>query len=82
MASLEIENVPAALLDRLKGAARRNHHSLGEEILARLERSFSRPAPADGDAALAALGQLHDRMASLPPLDDALLDRAKRSGRP
>jgi plasmid stability protein len=81
MATLTLKNVPEELVERLKLEAKQNRRSLNQETLARLERSLGRRAPEEVDATIAALEQLHRRMAHLPPLDDERIDRAKRSGR-
>ena len=70
MASILIKNIPAALHERLRDAAQRDHRSLNKEVIALLEaalagRSASLPAP---------LG--------LPfPLTQEWLDRAIAEGR-
>ncbi len=81
MATLTLKNVPDQLVKRLEIEARQNRRSLTQETLLRLEGSLEarRRTP---EETVAALRQLHQRLAHLPPLTDDFLDRAKREGRP
>jgi len=81
MATVTLKNVPVELVTQLKREARQNRRSLNQEALARLEASLARPRRS-GREAVKALRRLHLRMAGLPPLTDAFLERAKSEGRP
>ena len=80
MATVTLKNVPEELVRMLKEEARRNRRSLNQEALARLESSLA-AAPRSGGATVKALRRLHTRLAGLPPLTDAFLNRAKSEGR-
>jgi hypothetical protein len=73
--------VPEELVRMLKQEAKHNRRSLNQEALARLESSLAAPRRSGG-AAVKALRHLHKRLAGLPPLTDAFLNRAKNEGRP
>jgi Arc-like DNA binding dprotein len=64
----------------LKETAKRNRRSLNQEALARLEASLAAPGRS-GRATVIALRRLHRRLAGLPPLTDAFLNRCKNEGR-
>jgi plasmid stability protein len=81
MATVTLKNVPEDLLLMLKGEAKQNRRSLNQEALARLEASLVSPRRS-GSATVKALRRLHKRLAGLPPLTDAFLNRAKSEGRP
>lgn len=81
MATLTLENVPDTLVRRLKEEAQQNRRSLNQETLLRLENSLGQRSP-DVERTIASLERLHATMKDLPPVDDELIDRAKREGRP
>ena len=80
MATLTLKNVPEELVDALKQEAMQNRRSLNQEALSRLERSVERRGTSE--EVVSSLRRLHRRLASLPPLTDRFLDRAKKAGRP
>lgn len=80
IATLTLKNVPEELLKTLKREAKQNRRSLNQEALARLEASLARPKRNGGDT-VKALRRLHRRLAALPPMTDAFLNRAKSEGR-
>ena len=77
MASVTIKNLPPALHERLKEAARRNHRSLQGEIIACLDRHGEK-VPRRRTEFLAEAATLRER---LPHFDHALVDETKRAGR-
>ena len=77
MASITIKNLPPALHERLKEAARRNHRSLRSEIIACLERHVGR-LPRRRTELPAEAAALRER---LPRIDHGLVDEYKRAGR-
>ncbi len=81
MATMTLKNVPEELVRMLKGEAARNRRSLNQEALARLEASLAAPRRSGGET-VKALRRLHKRLAALPLLTDAFLNRAKNAGRP
>ena len=81
MATVTLKNVPEQLVRMLKQEAKQNRRSLNQEALARLEATLAAPGRS-GDETVKALRRLHKRLAGLPPLTDAFLDRAKNEGRP
>jgi plasmid stability protein len=81
MTSLTIKKIPDEIYQRLKESARLNRRSLNSEAIVCLERSLGRRRRSVEET-LAALERLHERLKDLPPLDDDLLDRAKKQGRP
>lgn len=81
MATLTLKNVPDALVVRLKQEACENRRSLNQETLLRLEKSVGDRHRRDPIAIRAALQRLHQKMAHLPPIDEAFIHRAKKEGR-
>ncbi|MDP9122344.1 MAG: Arc family DNA-binding protein [Acidobacteriota bacterium] len=81
MPSLTIKNIPEEVHQRLRESAHLNRRSLNSEAIVCLERSLGRRRRSVEET-LAVLQQLHERLRDLPPLDDELLDQAKRQGRP
>lgn len=81
MATLTLKNVPGELVDQLKEEARQNRRSLNQEALSRLENSIAL-RKRSAEETIAALRRLHKRLGSRPILTDALIERAKREGRP
>jgi len=79
MATVTLKNVPEDLVRRLKEKAKQNRRSLNQEALAWLEASLAAPRRRGG-ATVTALRRLHMRLAGLPQLTDAFLNRAKRDG--
>jgi antitoxin FitA len=80
MATVTLKNVPEDLVRMLKQEAKQNRRSLNQEALARLEASLAAPRRSGG-ATVKALRRLHKRLAGLPPVTDAFLNRAKKEGR-
>jgi antitoxin FitA len=80
MATVTLKNVPEDLVRMLKQEAKQNRRSLNQEALARLEASLAAPRR-NGGATVRALRRLHKRLAGLPPVTDAFLNRAKNEGR-
>jgi Arc-like DNA binding domain len=80
MATVTLKKVPEELVRMLKDVAKQNRRSLNQEALARLEASLAAPQRS-GKATVTALRRLHKRLAGLPPLTDAFLNRAKSEGR-
>lgn len=81
MATLTLKNVPEGLVEQLKEEAKQNRRSLNQEALARLEASVAL-RKRSADETIAALRRLHKRLGPRPILTDALIERAKREGRP
>jgi antitoxin FitA len=80
MATVTLKNVPEDLVRMLKQEAKQNRRSLNQEALARLEASLAAPRRSGG-ATVRALRRLHKRLAGVPPVTDAFLNRAKNEGR-
>lgn len=80
MATMTLKNVPEDLVRLLKGEAKQNRRSLNQEALARLESSLAAPRRSGGET-VRALRRIQKRLAGLPPLTDAFLNRAKNDGR-
>ncbi len=80
MATMTLKNVPEDLVRQLKEEAKQNRRSLNQEALARLEASVASPRRSGGRT-VKALRRLHERLAGIPPLTDAFLNRAKNEGR-
>jgi plasmid stability protein len=81
MATLTLKNVPEELVGQLKAEAKQNRRSLNQEALSRLESSVAL-RKRSAEETIAALRRLHKRLGSRPILTDALIERAKREGRP
>lgn len=81
MADLTVRGIPDDVYEALKEEAERNRRSLNQEIVRRLETSLRAPR-ADPAGDLERIRRLRDRLAGLPPLDDDLLEEARRRGRP
>lgn len=81
MATLTLKNVPEGLVEQLKEEAKQNRRSLNQEALSRLENSVAL-RKRSAEETVAALRRLHKRFGSRPILTDALLERARREGRP
>jgi antitoxin FitA-like protein len=79
VASLTLKGISDDLLRRLRRAAEENRRSLNREVLDRLARTVE-TRPIDPETLLARADALRERL-SLPPLSDAAIQRAKRSGR-
>lgn len=80
MATLTLEDIPDDLVERPAAKARENQRSLAQEAVARLVESLA-TKPQDIEATIASLRRLHQKMAELPPLDDAFIQQAKNEGR-
>jgi hypothetical protein len=80
MATVTLKKVPDELVRMLKEEAKLNRRSLNQEALARLESTLA-PRRRSGVQTVKALRRLHKRLAGLPPLTDAFLNRAKSDGR-
>jgi hypothetical protein len=81
MPSLTLKNIPAEIYEGLKQSARQNRRSLNGEALTLLAEGL-RQGRRGVDDSLSSLRRLHERLSSLPPLDDDFLARAKGQGRP
>jgi plasmid stability protein len=80
MASLTLKGLPEGLLERLRGVAEANRRSLNREVIDRLERSLE-ARRLEPESLLARADSLRGRLA-VKPLDDAVIRKAKRVGRP
>ena len=81
MATLTLKNVPEELVLQLKEEAKQNRRSLNQEALSRLEGTIALRRRS-AEEVVADLRRLHKRLGSRPILTDALLERARRVGRP
>ena len=81
MATLTLKNVPEELVLQLKEEAKQNRRSLNQEALSRLEGTIALRRRS-AEEVVADLRRLHRRLGSRPILTDALLERARRVGRP
>ncbi len=81
MATLTLKNVPEELVVQLKEEAKQNRRSLNQEALSRLEGTIALRRRS-AEEVVADLRRLHRRLGSRPILTDALLERARRVGRP
>ena len=81
MATLTLKNVPENLVEQLKEEAKQNRRSLNQEAVSRLELSVLL-RKRSAEETIVALRRLHRQLGSRPILTDALIDRAKREGRP
>ncbi len=81
MATLTLKNVPEELVVQLKEEAKQNRRSLNQEALSRLEGTIALRRRS-AEEVVADLRRLHKRLGSRPILTDALLERARRVGRP
>lgn len=81
MADITVRGIPEAVYEELKAEAGRNRRSLNQEIVHRLEASVRAPH-ADPVRALERIRSRRRRLGHLPPLDDELLEEARREGRP
>ena len=81
MADVTVRGIPEAVYEELKAEAERNRRSLNQEIVHRLETSVRAPH-ADPEGALERIRALRRRLDHLPPLNDELLEDARREGRP
>ena len=77
MATLTLKNIPDELHALLKESAERNRRSLNSEILIRLESGFTAPL-VDAHEQVRQMKAFTDGQT---PVDHALVDRYKRSGR-
>ena len=80
MPSLTIKSIPEDLLAKLRHSATAHRRSLNSEVLVCLEHSLS-PKQIDPEGFLTRIEYLQERT-NLPRLTDAMLDQAKRQGRP
>lgn len=81
MADLTVRGVPEELHAALKEEAERNHRSLNQEVIHRLEASVRAPRR-DSEDRLERIRRLRDRLPPHPPVDDDLLEEARSGGRP
>jgi plasmid stability protein len=79
--SLTIKNLPEPLYERLKQEAQRHRRSLNSEVIARLEQVLL-TTRIDPDRFLEDLAGLQRRLSVSTPLNQEILDAAKRAGRP
>jgi len=80
MANVTVKNVPEDLYRRIKQSAAEHRRSINKEIIHHLDRSL-KPKQMDPKAFLARVDSLRNRL-KLPPLTDAMLKKAKETGRP
>jgi len=77
MPGVLIRDVPEELHEKLKARAEAHRRSLGREALVLLEKALTTPA---GPPTLEEIDRL--RVKGAKPLTQALLDRARQTGRP
>lgn len=80
MATVTLKSVPAELVRMLKSVAKQNRRSLNQEALARLESSLTAPPRRSGAQTVNSLRRVQKRLAGMPKLTDAFLNRAKARG--
>ena len=80
MPNVALRGLSAQLHAELKAAAKRNHRSLNNEILARLTASLH-DAPVDPETLLARIQQRHDAL-GMAGLDAATLRELRGAERP
>lgn len=79
MPNLNLKNIPDALYERLKLAARANHRSLNSELIACLEKNLG-AVPVDIDAQLASARALRARVRG-GTMPEKEFEELKRLGR-
>ncbi len=80
MATITVKGIPDDLYERLKRLAAEERRSINSQIIVCLERQVAAGRRGDAAAVLARADALRARLA-MPPVTDAELRRAKRSGR-
>jgi len=80
MATITVKGIPDELYERLKAVARRNHRSVNGEIISRIERSLM-PRRVGARQLIERVRRLHESFEGRA-LDLALIDQARREGRP
>ncbi|MFP4209103.1 MAG: FitA-like ribbon-helix-helix domain-containing protein [Wenzhouxiangella sp.] len=77
--SITLKNIPGPVYQRIKQAAKRNHRSMNNEIIACLEQSLT-PHPVDLETRIAEARRLRERYIG-PPLKfediDSAIDRTR-----
>lgn len=81
MADITVRGIPEDVYEELKAEAERSRRSLNQEIIRRLEASTRAPR-VDAEERLERIRATRRELGDLRPLDDDLLDRASREGRP
>lgn len=81
MADVTVRGIPEDVYEELKAEAERRRRSLNQEIVHRLEASTRAPR-LDAEEHLERVRATRHGLEDLPPLDDELLERARREGRP
>lgn len=84
MHAITLENVPADLLARLEVSAVAHRRTLNQEILQILAQAMHVESTDDVEVLLASAAQIRTRIAAttgLPPVTEAFLQQAKRTGR-
>jgi plasmid stability protein len=79
MPAITIKNLPDALYDRLKAAAKIHHRSINSEVIAALEHSLAAHRT-DPDSQLASIRALRNQL-RIAPLDPAEIADAIKAGR-
>ena len=80
MATLTLKNVPDKLYSRLKKSAKQHRRSINSEAIVRLEEALA-GVPRDPNAILAEIRAFRESLGDVH-LTDAIIERAKREGRP
>ena len=80
MATITVKNIPDELFARLKAAAAGNRRSINNEIINRIEKSFS-PQRMTAETLLARIRRFHEGLPS-PPLTIDQIREAREEGRP
>lgn len=81
MPSLTIKRLPEGIYASLKMAAEKNRRSLNSEVIVSLQRGLAGSRPPK-DEVIDSLRQWHKKLARLPRLTAAEVNRARREGRP
>jgi hypothetical protein len=81
VATLTLKNVPDVLVEQLQEEAKQNRRSLNQEALSRIESTVALRRRS-AEEVVAGQRRLHKRLGSRPIMTDALIERAKREGRP
>jgi plasmid stability protein len=80
MPALTIKSIPTDIYTRLRLSATRHRRSLNSEVITCIERSLVFPERSPAET-VATLRRFHRTLKGTPPLTDALLRRAKKTGR-
>jgi plasmid stability protein len=80
VATLTLKNVPDKLYSRLKKSAKQHRRSINSEAIVRLEEALA-SVPRDPQAILAEIRAFRESLGDVH-LTDAIIESAKREGRP